>query len=137
MAIIVILESLKDDDFFILQGPHLRPFEAAASIRPPRPFEAATSNPTLSPSEAVLGRSLGSDFRGHLRPKIAKILILPSLKDEHFFKLQRPHLKPFEAPTDLRGLRSSLRLQSCIRPPSLSEAVLGRNLGSDLQECVG
>ena len=31
LQIIVILPSLKDDHFFILQGPHLRPFEAATT----------------------------------------------------------------------------------------------------------
>ena len=31
-AKIVILDSFTDDHFFTLQGPHLRPFEAAASM---------------------------------------------------------------------------------------------------------
>ena len=33
---------------------------------------------------------LRSDLRGHLRPKIAKFVILDSLKDDHFFILQGP-----------------------------------------------
>ena len=74
---IVILPSLKDNQFFILQHPHLRSFKAVTSIRPPRPFEVTTSNPTseaiwgrdlkirpLSLSEAVWGRSLESDLQG-------------------------------------------------------------------------
>ena len=40
---------------------------------------------------------LRSDLRGHPRPKLAKIVILDSLKDDHFFILQGPHLRPFEA----------------------------------------
>ena len=65
--------SLKDDNFFILQDPHLRLFEATTSsdlrgclwprpqIRPPRVFEAVTSNRPVSPrfrgtSEATRGQ---------------------------------------------------------------------------------
>ena len=44
---IVILPSLKDRHFYIIQGTHLRPLEAVTSIRPPRPFEAATLNQSL------------------------------------------------------------------------------------------
>ena len=40
---------------------------------------------------------LRSDLLGHPRPKLAKIVILDSLTDDHFFTLQVPHLRPFEA----------------------------------------
>jgi len=82
------LPSWKDDNFFILQGPHLRsrpqsdlwdPSRPRPNIRPPWSFEAATSNTT---SEAVRGRNLKStckisiegDLRGHLRPQYSKLL---------------------------------------------------------------
>ena len=48
-------------EFFLVQCPHYRPFEAATSVRPPKakPFEATTLNPA---SEAIWGCELKSDL---------------------------------------------------------------------------
>ena len=64
---------------------------------------------------------LRSDLRGHPRPKIAKIVISPSLKDDNFFILEDPHLRPFEATTS-SDLRGRLRPRPQIRPPRPPEA---------------
>ena len=72
---------------------------------------------------------LRSDLRRHPRPKFAKIVILSSLKDDHFFIPEGPHLRPFEAAASNRLLRPPPQ----IRPPRPSEAVSVLRLGSDLR----
>ena len=56
---------------------------------------------------------LRSDLRGHLRPEMAKSVILPSLKDDqdddNFFILQGPHLRSFKAATSIRLVRPRFR----------------------------
>ena len=61
---------------------------------------------------------LRSNLWGHPRPKITKIVILPSLRDRHFYILQG-HKRPWP-PSDLLG---RLRPRPQIRPLRLSKAI--------------
>ena len=59
LQIIVILPSLKDDHFFILQGPTSGRSRPRPQIRPPRPFEVVTKVNLEGLSD------LRSDLPGH------------------------------------------------------------------------
>ena len=92
---IVIWPSLKDVHLFILQGPYLK-----GHLRP---------QPQSDLRSRLRPRPL-SDLRGHLRsPNIAKIVIWPNLKDDHFLIFQGPHLKGHSRSRPLSDFRSHLR----------------------------
>ena len=65
---------------------------------------------------------LRSDLRGHPRPKIAKFVILASLKDDHFFILQGPTWGR-SRPRPPRSFEEA----TSIWPPRPFEAVRGQN----------